>query len=92
MIKYTYYPIAGRLVVKPIEEANPSSLIIPDSSKEKPQHGVVISSASECIAKPGNTVLYKKGVGMSLPGTDGYLIMKEGVDTVAIAEVSLVAH
>jgi chaperonin GroES len=90
-MKYKIIPLLDRLVVKPIQEETENELIIPDSAKEKPQKGEVIAVGpgkkdEPMIAKVGGTVLYCKGAGIALPQTDGWLMMKEGQDTIAILE------
>ena len=89
MKKYTILPLLDRLIVKPIEEVNQPLLIKPDSAKEKPQTGTVIAVGpgkkdEPMIAKVGDTVLFRKGAGTPLPGTDNHFMMKEGVDTIGI--------
>ncbi len=90
-MNYKIIPLLDRLVVKPIEDDTENELIIPDSAKEKPQKGEAISVGpgkkdEPMIAKVGSIVLYRKGAGIKLPGTDGWLMMKEGQDTIAILE------
>ncbi len=82
-------PIAGtqnRVIVQaaPAEEKTASGIIIPDTAKEKPQRGTVISvsevdeKGNKPAVKVGDTVLYGKyaGTEISIEGTD-YLIMRE---------------
>ncbi|PIQ19983.1 MAG: co-chaperone GroES [Cytophagales bacterium CG18_big_fil_WC_8_21_14_2_50_42_9] len=82
-------PIAGtanRVIVEPAraEERTASGLYIPDTAKEKPQKGTVISVSEEDgegkkpSVKAGDQVLYGKyaGTEISIDGVD-YLIMKE---------------
>jgi len=82
-------PIAGtanRVIVEPAqaEERTASGLYIPDTAKEKPQKGTVVSVSEEDgegkkpSVKAGDQVLYGKyaGTEISLEGVD-YLIMKE---------------
>ncbi len=82
-------PIAGtqnRVVVEPApaEEKTSSGIIIPDTAKEKPQRGKVISTSevddkgNKPSVKAGDTVLYGKyaGTEISHEGKD-YLIMRE---------------
>ncbi|MBP7511709.1 MAG: co-chaperone GroES [Bacteroidia bacterium] len=85
----TLKPIAGtqnRVIVQaaPAEEKTASGIIIPDTAKEKPQRGTVISvseideKGNKPAVKVGDTVLYGKyaGTEISVDGTD-YLIMRE---------------
>ncbi len=82
-------PIAGtsnRVIVEPAraEEKTASGLYIPDTAKEKPQKGTVISVSEEDgdgkkpSVKAGDQVLYGKyaGTEIQIEGVD-YLIMKE---------------
>lgn len=78
-------PINDRVVVKPAsaEEKTAGGIIIPDTAKEKPQKGEVVSvgPGKDGIAptvKKGDTVLYGKYAGQELnfEGVD-YLIMRE---------------
>ena len=82
-------PLSDRVVVKAqeAEEKTSSGLYIPDSAKEKPQRGTVISvgpgrvengTKIEMSVKEGDTVLYGKysGTEIALDGED-YLIMRE---------------
>ena len=85
----TLKPIAGtqnRVIVQaaPAEEKTSSGIIIPDTAKEKPQRGTVISvsevdeKGNKPAVKVGDTVLYGKyaGTEISVDGND-YLIMRE---------------
>jgi chaperonin GroES len=78
-------PINDRVVVKPApaEEKTIGGIIIPDTAKEKPQRGEVVSvgPGKDGIAmtvKKGDTVLYGKYAGQEInhEGAD-YLIMRE---------------
>jgi len=78
-------PINDRVVVKPAqaEEKTKGGIIIPDTAKEKPQRGKVISvgpgkDGVKMTVKKGDTVLYGKYSGQELhhKGED-YLIMRE---------------
>ena len=82
-------PLSDRVVVKAeeAEEKTSSGLYIPDSAKEKPQRGTVISvgpgrvengTKIDMSVKEGDTVLYGKysGSEITLDG-DEYLIMRE---------------
>ncbi len=78
-------PIADRVVVKPApaEEKTKGGIIIPDTAKEKPQRGEVISVGpgkkdEKMTVKKGDIVLYGKYAGQELQyeGVD-YLIMRE---------------
>jgi chaperonin GroES len=82
-------PIAGtanRVVVEPaaVEEKTASGLYIPDTAKEKPQRGIVVSvsevddKGNKPAVKSGDTVLYGKysGTEITIEGKE-YLIMRE---------------
>ena len=78
-------PINDRVVVKPSkpEEKTAGGIIIPDTSKEKPQQGKVIAvgpgkDGQAMTVKKGDKVLYGKYAGQELnyEGQD-YLIMRE---------------
>ena len=82
-------PLSDRVVVKAqeAEEKTSSGLYIPDTAKEKPQRGTVVSvgpgrvengAKIEMSVKEGDTVLYGKysGTEITLDG-DEYLIMRE---------------
>ena len=89
MAKSSLKPIAGtqnRVVIQPAtaEETTKGGIIIPDTAKEKPQRGKVISiseideKGNKPTVKPGDTVLYGKyaGTEVTVEGED-YLIMRE---------------
>ena len=83
-------PLHDRLIVERIEETEQKvgSIIIPDTAKEKPQQGKVITagkgkvqadgSVSPLDVKTGDTVLFGKysGQEIKLDGEE-YLIMRE---------------
>src|SRR4029078_4257843 len=85
-----FRPLHDRVVVKRIdaEEKTAGGIIIPDTAKEKPQQGEVVSvgpgrrdEAGKLIpidVKPGDRVLFGKwsGTEVKLDGVE-YLIMKE---------------
>jgi len=89
-------PLADRVVVKPLEEAEQKrgSIIIPDTAKEKPQKGEVVAVGPGAVGddgsrkpmevKKGDKVLYGKysGTEVSIDGTE-YLILRES-DILAI--------
>ncbi len=89
MQKQTIIPLQDRLIVKPIEEENKSVLALPQSAKETPQVGLVITvgpgkDGIPLVCKAGDKVLYRKGAGIKIPGDDGHLMMKEGVDVIGV--------
>jgi chaperonin GroES len=91
-------PLHDRLIVQRLEESSDriGSIIIPDSAKEKPQHGKVLAAGLgkankdgkriPLDVKAGDTILFGKysGQEIKVEGVD-YLIMKED-DVLAIQE------
>ncbi|MDG1432912.1 MAG: co-chaperone GroES [Saprospiraceae bacterium] len=78
-------PINDRVVVQPApaEEVTKGGIIVPDTAKEKPQRGKVISvgpgkDGNKMTVKKGDVVLYGKYSGQEInhEGKD-YLIMRE---------------
>mgnify|MGYP006299577915 FL=1 len=83
-------PLADRVVVKPLEEEETTAgnIIIPDTAKERPQHGEVVAvgpgktsdsgNTVELSVKKGDKVLFGKysGTEITIDGED-YLIMRE---------------
>ena len=90
MASTTFTPLHDRILVKRIEEGESirGGIIIPDSAKEKPQSGEVISvdkgksndegKVFPLDVKAGDTVLFGKysGTEIKLDG-DEFLIMRE---------------
>jgi chaperonin GroES len=89
MSKVNLKPVAGtqnRVIVQAAaaEETTKGGIIIPDTAKEKPQRGKVISTSAvdekgnKPTVKAGDTVLYGKYAGTEVT-VDGqeYLIMRE---------------
>ncbi len=84
-------PLADRVLVKPAaaEEKTVGGIIIPDTAKEKPLKGEVVSVGNgtkdeEMVVKAGDNVLYGKyaGTELELEG-EKYLIMRQS-DILAI--------
>jgi len=88
-------PLADRVVIKPIEEAETmrGGLYIPDTAKEKPQQGEIISVGPgryedgklvPMSVKVGDKVLYGKysGTEVTIDG-ENYLILRES-DVLAV--------
>ncbi len=83
-------PLDDRVVVEPLEAADKTQggIVLPDSAKEKPTKGKVISvgegklldsgKRAELLVKKGDKVLYGKysGTEITVGGKD-YLILKE---------------
>jgi len=94
----TFKPLGDRVVIEPMEqdEVTPAGIVIPDTAKEKPQKGKILSigpgardEAGKRIAmdvKVGDVVLYAKYAGTEVK-IDGkkLLIVKES-DVLAILE------
>jgi chaperonin GroES len=86
----TFRPLHDRVLVKRIEseEKTKSGIIIPDTAKEKPMEGEIISvgsgirqengSVTPLDVKAGDRVLFGKwsGTEIKLEGND-YIVMKE---------------
>ena len=83
--KLTIKPLADRVLVQPStpETVTKGGIIIPDTAKEKPQKGIVVSAGpgkkyEPVTVKVGDSVLYGKYAGTEIT-VDGqeYLIMRE---------------
>ena len=85
-------PLADRVLVLPAQaEEKVGGIIIPDTAKEKPQHGTVVAAGNgtkdeEMVLKEGDEVLYGKSSGTELEveGTK-YLIMRQS-DVLAVVQ------
>lgn len=84
-------PLADRVLIEPAaaEEKTIGGIIIPDTAKEKPLQGKVVTTGNgtkdeEMVVKEGDTVLYGKYAGTELE-YDGkkYLVMRQS-DILAI--------
>ena len=94
----TVRPLHDRLIVERIEDTEQmgGGIVIPDTAKEKPQQGKVLSvgkgkmkdngSVTPLDVKAGDTVLFGKYAGqeITLEGTE-YFIMRED-DVLAVIE------
>ena len=83
-------PLADRVLVLPAPaEEKVGGIIIPDTAKEKPQHGKVIAVGEgtkddKMVLKEGDEVLYGKYAGTELEENgEKYLIMRQS-DVLAI--------
>ncbi len=85
MAKASIKPLADRVVIQPAaaESKTASGIIIPDTAKEKPQHGKVVAVGNgkkdePITVKVGDNVLYGKYAGTEIT-VDGkeLLIMRE---------------
>ena len=82
-------PLYDKVLIKREEalEKTAGGIIIPDTSKEKPSKGTVISVGEGArnekgdlipmILKEGDKVLFSKWGGTELPGDDSLVILKE---------------
>ena len=85
-------PLADRVLVLPAQaEEKVGGIIIPDTAKEKPQHGTIVAAGNgtkdeEMILKEGDEVLYGKysGTELEVEGTK-YLIMHQS-DVLAVVQ------
>lgn len=83
-------PLADRVLVLPAQaEEKVGGIIIPDTAKEKPQHGKVVATGKgtkdeEMVLKEGDEILYGKysGTELEFDGTK-YLIMRQS-DVLAV--------
>ena len=85
-------PLADRVLVIPAQaEEKVGGIIIPDTAKEKPQHGTIVAAGNgtkdeEMILKEGDEILYGKysGTELEVEGTK-YLIMRQS-DVLAVVQ------
>jgi chaperonin GroES len=90
-------PLYDKVLIKREEalEKTSGGIIIPDTSKEKPSIGVVVSVGNgiknekgdivPLILKEGNKVLFSKWGGTEIPNSDDLVILKES-DILGIIE------
>jgi chaperonin GroES len=88
----TIKPLADRVLVVPAPaEEKIGGIIIPDTAKEKPLHGIIKAVGKgtkdeEMILKEGDEVLYGKYSGTELEfGGEKYLMMRQS-DVLAVIE------
>ena len=85
-------PLADSVLVLPAQaEEKVGGIIIPDTAKEKPQHGTIVAAGNgtkdeEMVLKEGDEVLYGKysGTELEVEGTK-YLIMRQS-DVLAVVQ------
>ena len=90
-------PMGDRVVIKPAarEETTKIGIVLPDTSKEKPQRGEVIAarpgprrpttaSAIELEVKVGDTVLFAKYAGTEFKLEDDELLILSEKDILAV--------
>jgi chaperonin GroES len=91
-------PLGSRVVVEPIEQEDitPSGLVLPETAKEKPQKGKILSVGPgdrdeegkriPMDVKVGDVILFAKYSGTEIKvESDKYLILKES-DILAIVD------
>ena len=91
-------PLADRVLVLPAQaEEKVGGIIIPDTAKEKPQHGTIVAAGNgtkdeEMVLKEGDEVLYGKysGTELEVEGTK-YLIMRQS-DVLAVVQKQLIIN
>ena len=83
-------PLADRVLVLPAQaEEKVGGIIIPDTAKEKPQHGTIVAAGNgtkdeEMILKEGDEILYGKYSGTELEfGGTKHLMMRQS-DVLAV--------
>ncbi|MDQ7859579.1 MAG: co-chaperone GroES [Armatimonadota bacterium] len=92
-------PLGDRVVVKPLEEEERTKggIVLPDTAKEKPQHGEVIAVGPgewdeegkrriPLDVKEGDRVLFAKYAGTEVKTDDGDLLILRANDILAIVE------
>jgi chaperonin GroES len=92
-------PLGDRVVIKPLEEEERTKggIVLPDTAKEKPQHGEVIAvgpgewqeGGTKRIPldiKAGDRVLFVKYAGTEVKTDDGDLLVLRASDILAIVE------
>ncbi|MCL6552403.1 MAG: co-chaperone GroES [Firmicutes bacterium] len=92
-------PLGDRVVVKPLEEEERTKggIVLPDTAKEKPQHGEVLAvgpgdwdeAGTKRIppdVKVGDHVLFAKYAGTEVKTDEGELLILRANDILAIVE------
>jgi chaperonin GroES len=91
-------PLGDRVVVKPTprEEMTKSGIVLPDTAKEKPQEGTVLSTGPGRLLedgkreamdiKKGDKVLYAKYAGTEFKLDDEDLLIIKQSDVLAVVE------
>ena len=91
-------PLGDRLVVKPTprEETTKSGIVLPDTAKERPQEGTVLSvgpgrllddgKREEMDVQPGQKVIFQKYAGTEFKLDDEELLILSQKDVLAIVE------
>ena len=91
-------PLGNRLVVEPLEaeEVTAGGIVLPETAKEKPQKGTVLSIGPgerddkgkriEMDVQAGDTVLYAKYAGTEIKVDGKKLLILKETDVLAIIE------
>lgn len=92
-------PLGDRVVIKPLEEEERTKggIVLPDTAKEKPQHGEVIAVGPgewdedgekriPLDVKVGDRVLFAKYAGTEVKTDEGDLLILRANDILAIVE------
>ena len=91
-------PLGDRVVIKPTprEEMTKSGIVLPDTAKEKPQEGLILSvgpgrflddgTREKMDVKKGDRVLYAKYAGTEFKVDDDELLILSQKDILAIVE------
>ena len=91
-------PLADRVVIEPLdrEERTASGIILPETAKEKPQEGRIVSVGPgrrdedgklvPMDVKEGDTVLFAKYAGTEIKVEDKKLLILKESDILAIVE------
>ncbi len=92
-------PLGDRVVVKPLEEEERTKggIVLPDTAKEKPQHGEVVAVGPgewddegkrriPLDVKEGDRVLFAKYAGSEFKADEGDLLILRANDILAIVE------
>jgi len=93
-------PLGGRVVVEPIEqeEVTASGIVLPETAKEKPQKGIILSIGPgerdeegkriPMDVKEGDTILFAKYSGTEIKIDNKKLLILSERDLLAIVEES----
>lgn len=96
--KIKFRPLDDRVLVEPLEaeETTAGGIVLPDSAREKPQRGVVISTGpgklldngdrAEMDVKVGDEIVYGKYSGTEIDyASDKFVVLRE-TDILAVVE------
>jgi len=98
MATITLRPMGDRVVVRPAaqEQTTRSGIVLPDTSKEKPQRGEIVAAGKgrlsedgdriEMDVKVGDTVLFAKYAGTEFKHDDEDLLILSEKDILAVIE------